>query len=149
MKKMFDLPEESVVWEKVTGEITTEKELEEFIDENVEKQYKSFKEYFNVYIAEHDLELPEIMRKSNIDKGYFYNILNGDRKPQRDKIICLCIGARMDLEHLNRGLRLGKFSKLDPKNERDLWIKFAIDKGFDNVIDVNLLLDKKKQDILK
>ena len=143
------LPEPTGLWEEETDEITSANELEEFIQKNIKKQYRSFKEYFDDYVAENDLELPVIMRRSNIDKGYFYNIVNGDRKPQRDKILCICIGAGMDIEHINRALRISGFSKLDPKNERDLRIKFAIKNGIDNVIDLNIKLDEADLNILK
>lgn len=137
------------VWDDVTDNIDSEEELNEFIEQNIIKQYKSFSQYFNEYVAVHSLDLPEVMRKSNIDKGYFYNIINGDKKPRRDKIICVCIGAGMDLKHLNRGLRIAKYSKIDPKDERDLRIKYEVNKGVDNVIDVNLKLDEYGLELLK
>lgn len=148
MKKEL-LNDETVTWEQATDNIKTKEELEAFIEENIVKQYKSFKDYFDAYVADHDLELPDIMRKSNIDKGYFYNIVNGDRQPKRDKIICLCIGAGMDQRHVNRGLRIGKYSKLDPKDERDLRIKYAINSGVKSVTDLNIILDDAGLEILK
>ena len=141
--------EETVTWDEATDNIKSSDQLESFIEDNINSQYRDFKEYFNAYVAEKDLLLPDIMKRSNIDKGYFYNILNGDRKPQRDKIICLCVGAGMDVKHLNRALRLGRFSKLDPKNERDLRIKFAINSGIRDVIAINIMLDEADLDILK
>ena len=149
IKEDKPLAEQTEVWEEETDEITSAKQLEEFIQKNIKKQYRTFKEYFDDYVAENDLELPVIMRRSNIDKGYFYNIVNGDRKPQRDKVLCICIGAGMDVEHINRALRISKFSKLDPKNERDLRIKFAVKNGINNVIDINIKLDEADLDILK
>lgn len=149
IKEDKPLAEQTEVWEEETDEITSANQLEEFIQKNIKKQYRTFKEYFDDYVAENDLELPVIMRRSNIDKGYFYNIVNGDRKPQRDKVLCICIGAGMDVEHINRALRISKFSKLDPKNERDLRIKFAVKNGINNVIDINIKLDEADLDILK
>ena len=149
IKEDKPLAEQTEVWEEETDEITSANQLEEFIQKNIKKQYRTFKEYFDDYVAENDLELPVVMRRSNIDKGYFYNIVNGDRKPQRDKVLCICIGAGMDVEHINRALRISKFSKLDPKNERDLRIKFAVKNGINNVIDINIKLDEADLDILK
>lgn len=85
---------------------------------------------------------------SNIDKGYFYNIVNGDRQPKRDKVIAICIGCGMDITHLNRALRISKYSKLDPKDERDLRIRFAVNSGYKSVIQINLMLNEAKLDIL-
>lgn len=137
------------VWDEATDKIDSEEALNEFIEQNIINQYKSFSQYFNEYVAVHSLELPEVMRNSNIDKGYFYNIINGDKKPRRDKIICICIGAGMDLKHLNRGLRIAQYSRIDSKNERDLRIKYEINKGANNVIDINLKLDEYGLELLK
>lgn len=149
MKKNNELTEETVTWEEVTDNISSKKELESFIAKNINNQFGSFKEYFNEYIAENDMDLPSVMKKSNIDKGYFYNIVNGDRQPKRDKILCLCIGAGMDVAHINRGLRLGHFSRLDPKNERDLRIKYAVMNGESSVININIMLENEGLEILK
>ena len=149
MKKNIDMSELTVRWEEATDEIFSKSELEAFIDENIAGQFKSFKEFFDDYVARNDLELPVIMRKSNIDKGYFYNIVNGDRQPKRDKILFLCIGAGMDIAHINRGLRVGKFSRLDPKDERDLRIKYAVKNGENNVVNINIMLDEAGLDVLK
>lgn len=149
MKKNNELTEETVTWEEVTDNISSKKELESFIAKNINNQFGSFKEYFNEYVAENDMDLPSVMKKSNIDKGYFYNIVNGDRQPKRDKILCLCIGAGMDVAHINRGLRLGHFSRLDPKNERDLRIKYAVMNGESSVININIMLENEGLEILK
>ena len=149
MKKINELTEETIGWEAATDSISSRKELELFIAKNINNQHGSFKEYFNEYIAENDLDLPSLMKKSNIDKGYFYNIVNGDRQPKRDKILCLCIGAGMDVAHINRGFRLGHFSRLDPKNERDLRIKYAVMNGESSVIDINIMLEDEGLEILK
>lgn len=149
MKKSNGLTEETITWEEATDSISSKEDLESFIARNINNQIGSFTEYFNKYIAENDIDLPIVMKKSNIDKGYFYNILNGDRQPKRDKILSLCIGAGMDVAHINRGLRLGHYSRLDPKNERDLRIKYAVMKGESNVININIMLEDEGLEILK
>lgn len=135
--------------EEEASSIQSESELDAFIENNVIGQYKSFSEYFNEYVGAHSLELPPILRKSTLDRGYFYNIVNGDKKPGRDKVLCICIGAGMDVKHLNRGLRIAKYSRLDPKDERDLRIRFAVQNGEDNVLNINIMLDENELEILK
>ena len=135
--------------EKEAEGLSSESELDIFIEHNIVNQYKSFSEYFNEYVGAHDLELPPIIRKSNLDRGYFYNIVNGDKKPGRDKVLCICIGAGMDVKHLNRGLRIAKYTKLDPKDERDLRIRFAVQNGEDNILNINITLDENGLEILR
>ena len=72
-----------------------------------------------------------------------YNILNGDKKnPGRDKVIALCIGAEMNYSQTQRGLEIAKAAPLYPKDERDVRIAVAINKGIRSVTEVNLLLDQ-------
>ena len=149
INKLSLLTDETGTWEEATDKISNKDELEVFIARNIHNQFESFKDFFNDYVAKNNLDLPTIMKKSNIDKGYFYNILNGDRQPKRDKILCLCIGAGMDVAHINRGLRLGHFSRFDPKNERDLRIKYAVMSGDSNVMNINIMLEKEGLEILK
>lgn len=140
------LTEETVSLKDVVNNLKTKKDLDDYIGR---LQYKSFKDYFNEYVAQNNLDLPTIMKNSNLSKGYFYNIINGDRRPSRDKIICLCIGAGMSVKLIDRGLRIGVEGKLDPKNVRDVLIWYAINKGIDNVVLINIMLDEYGEEILK
>lgn len=131
-------------------DIKTNEALDRFIEDNIVQQYSSFHEYFNEYIGAHDLALPEILKLSNIDKGYFYNIVNGRRQPKRDKILCLCIASGMDVRHTNRALRIGGVSELYPKNERDVRIQFVLNNGVTrSVPEVNMMLHDAGLDILE
>ena len=131
---------------KIVDNLKTKEDLDDYI---YTLKHKSFNEYFNEYVAQYDLDFPTIILRSNISKGYFYNIINGDRRPSRDKIICLCIGAGKNVKQLNRGLRIGIEGKLDPKNVRDVLIWYAVNKGIDSVVLINLMLEEYGQDVLE
>lgn len=131
---------------KIVNDLKTKKELDEYIGTLTPE---SFKWFFNEYVAANNLDLPTIHKKSNLSRGYFYNIINGDRRPSRDKIICLCIGAGMNVKQLDRGLRIGETGKLDPKNSRDVLIWYAVNKGIDNVVLINIMLDEYGEIILE
>lgn len=124
-------------------------DIDKLMEEYAVNQYKNFSEFFNEYAAAHEIELPLVMKRSNISKGYFYNMINGDRNPSRDKVICLCIGAGMDLKHTNRALKIAKYSALYVKDERDYIIRTEIVNGENNVVSVNLKLDENGMDILE
>lgn len=129
--------------EEILRNVKSEQDTAEFIDKNLKDGYENFAEYFNDYIAYKRLELPDIMVKSGISRNYFYNILNGDRNPGRDKIIALCIGAGMNYDETNRALKIAGTGILYPKNERDARIGIAINNRIASVLELNLILERE------
>lgn len=113
------------------------------------KHYGFFYEYLNEYIANHNVEIPQLIIKSGVSKNYIYNILNGDTKnPGRDKVIATCIGAGMNLTELNRALKIAGHNSLYPKNERDIFIAALVNQGIGDVTRVNIELHAKGIKIL-
>ena len=131
--------------ENILKKVKDETEVKKYIEENIETLEfdNSFARYFNEYIGEHNLTVPEITERSGISGNYVYNIVNGVRNPGRDKIIALCIGAGMDVSECNRALKIAKEGVLYPKNERDARIIIAINNGITRVMDINIILDNE------
>lgn len=103
--------------------------------------------YFERLFKEKGIKKSDVISSSNLSRTYAYQILNGTKKPSRDKIIQLCIGARLNLEETERALTLGNSGKLYAKNSRDSIIIFAINKGID-VVTTNELLYHYSEAIL-
>lgn len=134
--------------ENILKNIKDEAAAELYIDKYTSDSYESFAGYFNEYIGEHSLVLPEIIERSGISGNYVYNIVNGIRNPGRDKIIALCIGAGMNVSECNRALKIAKEGVLYPKNERDARIIIAINSGITKVMDINIILDNEGLELL-
>ena len=75
--------------------VDSTKKLCTFIDE-LKTTYSdmSFAEYFNRYMADFEGSRQTLARSSQIGKDYIYPILKGTKKPERDKIIALCLADR-------------------------------------------------------
>ena len=118
-------------------------EKDTFIREYGISQPEAFHEYVNRIMAEKNISAADVSKRSNISKNYIYNILNGNRKnPGRDKVIALCIGIGATFSQTNHALELVKASPLYPKDQRDIHIAVAINKGNMDVTELNLLLEK-------
>ena len=50
----------------------------------------------------------ELIRRTNMDSSYGYQLLKGTRSPGRDKIILLCLAAGLDLVETQRALQSAK-----------------------------------------
>lgn len=78
---------------------------------------------------------------------YAYQILSGIRTPSRDKLIQLALGMNLELEEVQSVLKYSGNAPLYAHNRRDSIIIFAINKKT-TVIDLNILLDSKGENIL-
>lgn len=93
-----------------------------------ENTFSSFSEYFCSYILKNNIVESDLIHASQIQRNYAYQILNGTKKPGRDKVLALCIAAQMSLDETQRALTLSNSGKLYPRRKRDSIIIFAIDK---------------------
>ena len=129
--------------EQTLRSVKDDASVQDYIRRYTPGNFRTFVEYFNAYAVEKGLEYPGIMKRSGISRNYFYNIVNGDRNPGRDKIIALCIAAGMNYDETNRALKIAKEGVLYPKDERDARIIIAINNRVTSVMEVNLVLDRE------
>ena len=78
---------------------------------------------------ERSISKSEVIKNSDLNEVYAYQIFAGKRAPSRDKIICICIGAGFSVEDTNQALRIAKYSPLYPKFSRDSIIIYGIHNG--------------------
>lgn len=135
--------------ENILKSIKSDEDIQAYMDRYTDGGYKTFAEYFNSYLIRNHLEFSEVMDRSNISRNYFYNIVNGDRNPGRDKIIALCIGAGMNLKETNRALKIAREGVLYPKEPRDARIMIAINNGIKTVTEMNIILDNEGFELIK
>lgn len=122
--------------------INTPKDEEEYLINYCVRE-EHFHRYLNRLIAERGVSVSELMRRSCINKNYGYNIINGARKhPGRDKVLALCIAAGMNVHEVQHSLILSKESILYWRDERDMRIVFAIRKGINDVMKLNIMLSE-------
>ncbi len=112
------------------------KALENYIDSINNCNYTDFAKYIINKCNEKGIKKSTLIHNACISRTYGYQILNGDKHPSRDKIIKLCISAKLNLDETERALAIAKVGKLYAKDPRDSAIIFAINKGL-SVMDTN------------
>ena len=93
--------------------------------------YASFSEYFYTYLRTHNMLESELIHASLIQRNYAYQILNGTKNPGRDKVLALCLAAKMNYEETQRALVLADLGKLYPRRKKDSIIIFALEHQLD------------------
>lgn len=89
-----------------------------------------------------------VIKNSNIEKHYAYQIFQGKRIPSRDKMIMLCIGCQANCEQTRQLLLKIKAAPLYSKDKRDSILLFGLFHHM-SVVKINLLLDEHGFNILE
>ena len=126
------------------NEISKEKNLDkfkkrmqaEYVDENISSMLIKL-------INIKGVTIPEIIRDSNLAKGYVYEIINGTKKnPARDKVLAILIAIGCDINEVNNFLKRAGIAAIDERNVRDSLIYFCINSGFDVLKTNDLLINE-------
>ncbi|MCR4688928.1 MAG: helix-turn-helix transcriptional regulator [Saccharofermentans sp.] len=112
------------------------------------KYPEDLKTYLKQILEEKHMSTADLQKKSHIDRTYIYQIMDGSKKPGRDKIISIALGAGMDLAQCQRALVIAQEGILYPKNKRDSVIIYAINNQM-SVMDLNALLEEYEVPTLK
>ncbi len=113
------------------------KDYDTIVKELPPQKELTFTEYFNRFIFEHELVLADIIKASLISKDYAYQLINGRKKPTKDRVIALCVAAGMSFDEINRALKICNVGTLYSKNDRDTAITLCINNNVASVADIN------------
>ncbi|HHD2752549.1 TPA: hypothetical protein ACOTG0_001331 [Clostridium perfringens] len=123
---MFE-QETSSLLDILLNDVNNEDALDSFIKNDISSFTElSLANFFKKIYEEKGLSKGKLIKAADLDRNYGYQILDGSKKPTRDKILQLCFGANLDLKQTQRALSLGNVGKLYPKNSRDTIIIYCI-----------------------
>ena len=109
---------------------------------------KSLSEYLCELISERNLSKSEVIRKSELNENYAYQLFSGLKKsPKRDKLICLSVGMGLSVEETNSLLKLAGLLPLYPRTKRDSIIIMNIN-AHKSVIEINEALYENNEETL-
>ena len=133
--------------DQLMSEIKKSTEIKNFLTENNEdiKNY-TLSEYINILIEKKQVSKGEVIKRAEINYTYGYQIINGTRKPTKDKLLQICFGLGATVEEANRILLIANAGGLYSKNRRDCIIIFALDKGL-SLSETNELLFELNEDL--
>lgn len=116
--------------DQLMAEIKKSTEIKNFLAENNEDiKNLTLSEYLNILIDKKQVPKGEVIKKAELNYTYGYQMINGTRKPTKDKLLQLCFGLGTTVEEANRILLIADAGGLYSKNRRDCIIIFALDKG--------------------
>ncbi len=130
--------------------LKSKKSIDDYFKNEIDELiFSSLAEYLELLLNEKKLKKSDVIKKSNIDKNYAYQIFNGNKNnPSRDKMIMLSIGMGLNVLETRKLLKIAKASDLYPRNPRDSVIIYCLNKGSD-LIEVNELLSDYNLELLE
>lgn len=72
------------------------------------------------------LSAKEMIRRTGIERSYFYHILNGKKRPGRNMVIRIALCLRSSLQETNQLLRLAGISELYARRRWDAALIYAV-----------------------
>ena len=131
---------------RLQSELKHAKSVEEFVLENQEElRVQSVAEYLNNMLITYNLEKRDVAKRAGFVGNYPYKIFNGMKNASRDKLLQIAFGFPLNLEETQQLLRLGGHSQLYVRDQRDAFLMFALEKGYDIQRTNNLLYENKKE----
>ncbi|GMQ61427.1 hypothetical protein [Vallitalea maricola] len=133
---------------ELANEIIRGKDIKKYINEN--QKYLIQKDFHLILmdiIVEKDYDYKDIIKRGNLNRVYFYQLLSGKRNPSRNKVIQLVFGLKLNVEETQNLLKECGMKELYSKIKRDAIIMFAISKKM-NIIDTELLLEEEDEELI-
>ena len=135
--------------DELLHEISEAKNVLDYLEENRgEMQLNSLPEYLEDWLQKKKITKADVVRRSNLNKAYVYQIFLGKKYPSRDKIIALSFGLGLDSQETQTLLKQAGYRELYPRDPRDALLLFAIGQG-KNIIDTNELLYDHNIEVLE
>lgn len=117
------------------------RDIDEYLDENQEYMLnQSLREHLNALLVQKGLRVVDVVRGSQLDRKYVYQIFDGKKHPSRDKLIAIAFGLGLDEEETQRMLKVSGNKELYVRNRRDAVILFALQRK-KTLMETNYLLD--------
>ena len=122
--------------------------LDYFAENRGEMQIDSLPEYLERWLKRKDCTKADVVRRSNLNKAYVYQIFLGKKYPSRDKVIALAFGLKLDGKEVQVLLKQAGYRELYPRDPRDALLLYAIGhhKG---IIDANEILYDHNIEVLE
>ncbi len=122
--------------------------LTDYLDKINQSFPDSISGYLKIILKEKNMTPSDVIKKSRIERTYCYQILNGRKKPGRDKLIAIALALSLNLEETQRLLEAAKEGILYAKSKRDSVLIFALNNKM-TVLDTNFLLSQYSESELR
>jgi len=117
--------------------------LDRFMEENRACfDRRRLADFLQQYLQEKGLKRGEVIRSSQLNEVYAYQIFNGTKEPSRDKVVCLLLAMKTTVLEAQTLLKVCGYAPLYAKDERDCVLLYALEHGL-TVTETNIQLESR------
>ncbi len=116
--------------DELIHEIKTSTDILDYLEKNSgEMQVDSLPEYLKDWLRRKGLSKADVVRRSNLNRAYVYQIFLGRKYPSRDKVIALAFGLGLDADETQTLLKQAGYRELYPRDPRDALLLYSLSRG--------------------
>ena len=139
---MYDFSEEFYEEESDGYDFDFEEEHQSKLEERMLHMSDTFSEYLLYLIKDKGMENMDVWKRAIIDKKIFSKIKNNkDYHPQKITALCLCIGARLNLDESKDLLARAGYA-FSPCDKTDVIFSYFIEKKIYDMIELDIQLEE-------
>lgn len=133
----------------LANEIKESNNILDFLAENHEEmQLGGLPQYLEKWLREKNLSKADVVRQSNLNRAYVYQIFLGRKYPSRDKVIALAFGLCLTAEEVQKLLKQAGYRELYPRDPRDAMLLYAFCQEM-SILNANQMLYESNIDVLE
>ena len=126
--------------EELLADLTGCEDFERYYRENRDERVNAgLAEELDRLLSAKRLQKRDVVRNSNLSEVYAYQILDGRRRPQRNKLLCLAVAMGLDLNEVQSLLKRAGYAPLYPRASFDCAVIYGICRKM-TVVQINDLL---------
>ena len=119
-----------------------EEEDESALEERMQHISDTFSEYLMYLIGEKKMENAEVWKRAIVDKKVFSKMKNNpDYHPQKRTALCLCVGAKLNLDETRDLLARAGYA-LSPCDKTDIIFSYFIEHEIYDMIELDIQLEE-------
>lgn len=135
--------------DELIHEIKASGDILDYLEKNSgEMQVDSLPSYLKDWLKKKGLTKADVVRRSNLNRAYVYQIFLGRKYPSRDKAIALAFGLGLDAEEAQALLKQAGYRELYPRDPRDALLLYAFSQG-QGILEANELLYDHNIEVLE
>ena len=138
------MPKEAAIFEDAEEEpfIDFEELHESKLEERMKHISDTFSQYLMYLIREKNMENAEVYKRAIVDKKIFSKIKNNaDYHPQKLTALCLCVGAKLNLDESKDLLARAGYA-LSPCDKTDIIFSYFIENEIYDMIELDIQLEE-------
>lgn len=135
--------------DELVHEIKSTQNILDYMERNQQEMHlNTLSESLNNWLKKKNLSRADVVKNSNLHKGYVYQIFSGKKFPSRDKVIALAFGLKLNVDETQTLIKQAGYRELYPRDSKDALLLFAISQEKD-IIEANTMLYDHNLEVLE